>query len=173
MYNYGRKGESMSNKTIKSLFLDGLKDIYDAENQLVKAIPKMADHARSEELKKAFNDHLKQTKNHVKRVEEIFDKIDVKKESKSCAGMRGIVHEGEEMMKSFSESQACDAALIAAAQKIEHYEIASYGTLRTYAEQLDFDGVADQLQETLDEEGEANALLTELAINDINDQARK
>ncbi len=161
----------MANKNLKSLFLDGLKDMYDAENQLVKALPKMADHARSKELKKAFKEHLEQTKNHVKRVEEIFDKIDERKESKSCVGMKGIVNEGEEMMKSFSESQACDAALIAAAQKVEHYEIASYGTLRTYAEQLDFDGISDKLQTILDEEGEANSLLTDLAM-DINERAR-
>jgi ferritin-like metal-binding protein YciE len=162
----------MAGKNLKNLFIDGLKDIYDAENQLVKAIPKMIDHAHSKELKKAFKDHLDQTKNHVKRVEQIFNEIDERKESKPCDGIRGIVHEGEQMMKEFDNSPACDAALIAAAQKVEHYEIASYGTLRTYAEQLKFDGVADTLQTTLNEEGEANSLLTDLAIRDINEQAR-
>lgn len=163
----------MANKTLKNLFIDGLRDIYDAENQLVKAIPKMADHARSKELKKAFKDHLEQTKIHVRRVEEIFNQIDEKKESKPCEGIRGIVSEGEEMMKSFSDSPACDAALIAAAQKVEHYEIATYGTLRTYAEQLDFDGVADKLQMILNEEGETDSLLTDLAMHNINEQARR
>lgn len=163
----------MPKKTLRNLFIDGLKDIYDAENQLVKAIPKMADHAQSKELKKAFKDHLEQTKNHVKRVEDIFKQIDEMKERKPCDGMRGIVNEGEEMMKQFSDSPALDAALIAAAQKVEHYEIATYGTLRAYAEQLNFDGVADKLQSTLDEEGEANSLLTDLAMGDINEHARE
>lgn len=162
----------MPEKTLRNLFIDGLKDIYDAENQLIKAIPKMMDHAQSKELKKAFRDHLEQTKNHVKRVEDIFNQIDERKESKTCDGMRGIVNEGEQMMKTFSNSPALDAALIAAAQKVEHYEIATYGTLRAYAEQLQFNGVADKLKSTLDEEGEANSLLTNLALRDINIHAR-
>jgi len=157
---------------LRNLFVDGLRDIYDAENQLIKAIPKMADHAHSDELKKAFRNHLEQTKNHIKRCEEIFDQIEEKNESKTCDGMKGIVNEGEQMMKQFSNSPALDAALIAAAQKVEHYEIATYGTLRTYAEQLKFDGVSDKLQATLNEEGEANNLLTNLAMGNINQQAR-
>ena len=162
----------MATKTLRNLFVDGLRDIYDAENQLIKAIPKMADHAHSDELKKAFRNHLEQTKNHIKRCEEIFDQIEEKNESKTCDGMKGIVNEGEQMMKQFSNSPALDAALIAAAQKVEHYEIATYGTLRTYAEQLKFDGVSDKLQATLNEEGEANNLLTNLAMGNINQQAR-
>ncbi len=162
----------MPEKTLRNLFLDELKDIYDAENQLVKALPKMAEHAHSDDLKKAFREHLEQTKNHVKRVEEIFSQIDEKKESKTCDAMKGIVHEGEQMMKSFSKSQALDAALISAAQKVEHYEMASYGSLRTYADRLDFDGVAEKLQSTLDEEKHANSLLTRLATHGINREAR-
>lgn len=162
----------MPEKTLKSLFVAELKDIYDAENQLIKALPKMAEHAHSDELKHAFREHLEQTKNHVKRVEEIFKQIDEKKESKSCAAMKGLVHEGEEIMKQFAKSPALDAALISAAQKVEHYEIASYGSLRTYAEQLKFDGVVDKLQSTLNEEGEANSLLTRLATQGINQEAR-
>ena len=162
----------MAEKTLRNLFVDELKDIYDAENQLVKALPKMAEHAHSDDLKKAFKDHLEQTKNHVRRVEEIFSQIDEKKESKTCAAMKGLVHEGEEIMKQFSKSSALDAALISAAQKVEHYEIASYGSLRTYAEQLKIDGVKEKLQSTLDEEGEANSLLTRLATQGINQEAR-
>ncbi len=162
----------MPEKTLRNLFVDELRDIYDAENQLVKALPKMAEHAHSEELKHAFREHLEQTKNHVKRVEEIFSQINEKKESKTCDAMKGLVHEGEQMMKSFSKSPALDAALISAAQKVEHYEIASYGSLRTFAEKLKIDGVADKLQSTLNEEGQANTLLTRLATQGINDQAR-
>lgn len=118
-----------------------------------------------------INNHLEQTKNHVKRVEDIFNEIDEKRETKTCDAMKGIVREGEEMMKEFSNSSAIDAALISAAQKVEHYEMATYGTLRAYAEQLKIDGVADKLQLTLDEEGEANSLLTSLATNGINEGA--
>lgn len=162
----------MADKNLRNLFMDELKDIYDAENQLVKALPKMAEHAHSEDLKSAFREHLEQTKTHVKRVEEIFSQIDEKKESKTCAGMKGIVNEGEEIMKKFSKSPALDAALIAAAQKVEHYEIASYGSLRTYAEHLKIDGIAEKLQSTLDEESQANSLLTRLATQGINQSAR-
>ncbi len=111
---------------------------------------------------------MNKPRNHVKRVEDIFGQIREKKESKNCAAMKGIVTEGEEMMREFSKSSALDAALIAAAQKVEHYEMASYGSLRTYAEQLKLDGVADKLQSTLNEEGEANSLLSRLAMHEIN-----
>jgi len=162
----------MAEKTLRNLFIDELKDIYDAEHQLVKALPVMAEHAHSDDLKKAFKNHLSQTKQHIKRVEEIFNQIDEKKEGRTCDGMKGIVHEGEQMMKNFSRSPALDAALIAAAQKVEHYEMASYGSLRTYAQMLEIDGVADKLQSTLNEEGEANSILTKLALNGINAEAR-
>jgi ferritin-like metal-binding protein YciE len=162
----------MTEKTLRNLFVDELRDIYDAENQLIKALPKMAEHAHSDELKRAFRDHLEQTRIHVRRVEDIFGQIKEKRESKNCAAMKGIVNEGEEMMREFSKSSALDAALISAAQKVEHYEMASYGSLRAFAEQLKLDGVADKLQSTLNEEGEANSLLTRLAIHGINYEAR-
>lgn len=155
----------MPDKTLRNLFVDELKDIYDAENQLVKALPRMAEYARSNDLKKAFKDHLIQTRNHIKRVEDIFGQIKEKKEGKNCAAMKGIVHESEEWMKKFSDSDTIDAALIAAAQKSEHYEIASYDSLRTYAEMLKLEGVVDKLKSTLKEEGEANSLWNRLAIS--------
>lgn len=162
----------MAEKTLRNLFVDELNDIYDAENQLEKALPRMAERAHSDDLKRAFKDHLIMTKNHIKRVDDIFSEIKEKREGKKCAAMKGIVLEGEEMMRKFSDSSAIDAALIAAAQKSEHYEIATYDSLRSYAEMLKLKGVVEKLQSTLNEEGEANSLLARLAVHGINEAAR-
>ncbi len=163
----------MAVSNLEDLYLDELKDLYNAENQLVKALPKMAKAAGSDELRQAFEHHLEQTKNQVTRLEKVFQTRGMKPKGKKCMGMEGIIEEGKEMMQGEMESSALDAALIAAAQKAEHYEIASYGTVRTWARELgDFES-ADLLQQTLDEEGEANKLLTRLAEAGINVKAEE
>src|SRR4029077_17531899 len=122
--------------SLETLFVEELRDIYNAENQLLKALPKMARAASSEELKQAFEDHLEQTKEHVTRLDEIFEKLDKKPSGKTCHGMMGLIEEGSEIMKHDGAEVVLDAGLIAAAQKVEHYEMASYGTVRTWAEML-------------------------------------
>ena len=157
-------------KTLKDLFVDEIKDLYNAEKQLAKALPQMAKKATSEELKAAFEDHLKETENQITRLEDVFKEIAVNPRGKKCAGMEGILEEGKSLMEEIDKSDTLDAALIAAAQKAEHYEIASYGTVRTYAEQLNYPKVAQLLQQTLEEESAANEKLTELAMH-INVEA--
>jgi len=157
-------------KTLKDLFIEEIKDLYHAEKQLTKALPQMAKKATSEELKEAFEKHLKETENQITRLEQVFEELDMAPRGKKCEGMEGIIEEGKDMMEELDKSDTLDAALIAAAQKVEHYEIASYGTVRTYAKQLNFPKAAELLQETLEEESAANEKLNELAMN-INIEA--
>lgn len=163
----------MKMESLQDLYLDELKDIYDAENQLLKALPKMAKTATNEELKAAFEQHLEQTQEHVSRLERIFEELGEKAKGKKCEAMKGLIEEGKQMMEEDATEDVMDAALIAAAQKVEHYEIATYGTLRTYAEMLGFDEQADLLQETLDEEKDTDENLTELAVSCINLEAEE
>jgi ferritin-like metal-binding protein YciE len=158
--------------TLEDLFVDFLKDLYSAEKQLVKALPKMAKAAQASDLQKAFQDHLKQTEGHVERLDQIFSDLEASPRGKKCVGMEGLIEEGNEIMQEEAEPDVMDAGLIAAAQKVEHYEIASYGTARAWAQQLGYDKAARLLQETLDEEGEANKKLTAIAESHVNMQAQ-
>lgn len=157
--------------TLKKLYVEELRDLYSAENQLLKALPKMAKGASSEELKQAFEDHLEQTKDHVDRLEEIFKGLDESPKGKTCHGMKGLLEEGSEILEQEGEGSVLDAGIIAAAQKVEHYEIASYGTVRTFANLLGEDEAAELLQQTLDEEGDADKHLNELAEEIVNPEA--
>jgi ferritin-like metal-binding protein YciE len=150
---------------MQDLFVQELKDLYNAENQLVKALPKMAKAAADPELQRAFQDHLKETMTQVNRLETIFAKMDISPKGKKCKAMEGLILEGKEVMEEYEDDTVRDAALIAAAQRVEHYEIAGYGCARTFAKLLGHDAAADLLQETLDEEGNADKLLTSIAEN--------
>jgi len=161
----------MKLNTLKQLYIEELRDLHSAENQLLKALPKMAKGASSEELKLAFENHLDQTKVHVERLEEIFERLNETPKGKTCQAMKGLVEEGSEILGEDGEESVLDAGIIAAAQKVEHYEIASYGTVRTFAQLLGEDEAAELLQETLDEEGEADKLLTQLAQEIVNPEA--
>jgi ferritin-like metal-binding protein YciE len=154
--------------SLETLFVEELRDLYSAENQLVKALPKMAKRASSEELKQAFEEHLELTREHVERLDEIFENLGKPAKGKTCKGMKGLIEEGAEVLEEHGEASVIDAALIAAAQKVEHYEIATYGTARTWAEMLDQDEAVDLLQQTLDEESETDEKLTEIAESTIN-----
>ena len=154
--------------TLKALYVDELKDLYNAENQILKALPKMIRAAGHPELKEAFTDHMKQTENQVKRLEQIFEGLEESPKGKKCHGMEGVLEEGAELIKEKPEADVLDAGLISAAQHVEHYEMAGYGSVRTWAEKLGRDKDARLLQETLDEEHEANELLTSLALESIN-----
>jgi ferritin-like metal-binding protein YciE len=153
----------MEQSGLKELYIDELRDLYDAENQLVKALPKMAKAATSEELRSGFEEHLEQTKEHVQRLEQIFSELGEKATGKKCKGMQGLVSEGKEMMEEDFEGELMDAALISAAQRVEHYEIAAYGTVRTYARILGEEDAMKLLEETLEEEKETDEKLTEIA----------
>jgi ferritin-like metal-binding protein YciE len=157
--------------TLKTLYVDELRDLYNAENQLLKALPKMAKAASSEELKDAFEKHLEQTKTHVERLEEVFEDIGEKPKGKTCKAMKGLIEEGSEILQEEGEESVIDAGIIVAAQKVEHYEIASYGSVRTFAQLLGKDQSAELLQTTLDEESEANELLNNLAEDIVNPEA--
>ena len=161
----------MALQSLEDLLLHDLKDLYNAENQLLKALPRMAKKASAPELRRAFEMHLKQTEAQVKRLERVFDTLDEKVKGKTCKGMQGLIEEGKEMMEEDISDDVLDAALIAAAQKVEHYEIAAYGTARTYAQMLGNDTAAKLLQQTLDEEGETDKKLTQLAEQLINVEA--
>jgi ferritin-like metal-binding protein YciE len=158
-----QESDTMKLGSLNDLFVEELKDIYDAEKQLTKALPKMAKEASSQELAEAFQEHLEVTEGQVDRLEQIFKSIGESPGRKKCEGMKGLIEEGEEMMDKEANEPVKDAALIAAAQKVEHYEMASYGCLRTWAELLGNKEVAELLQETLDEEGEADKKLTQIA----------
>jgi len=157
--------------TLQTLYVDELRDLYNAENQLLKALPKMAKAASSEELKDAFEKHLEQTKTHVERLEEVFEEIGEKPKGKTCKAMKGLIEEGSEILHEEGEESVIDAGIIVAAQKVEHYEIASYGSVRTFAQLLGKDSSAELLQTTLDEESEANELLNTLAEDIVNPEA--
>jgi ferritin-like metal-binding protein YciE len=166
-----RKRGIMSLDTLKELYVNELRDLYNAENQLLKALPKMAKGASSAELKEAFEKHLEQTNGHVQRLEQVFEELGEKPKGKTCQAMKGLIEEGSEVMKEDGEDSVIDAAIIVAAQKVEHYEIASYGSVRTFAQLLGQDKSADLLQQTLDEESEANELLNKLAEDIVNPEA--
>src|SRR5271170_1237503 len=153
----------MQQAELKDLYIDELKDIYSAETQLVKALPKMAKAAASDELRSGFEEHLEQTKGHVARLEQIFQALEEKPTGKKCMGMEGLIKEGGEAAEEDYEDDAKDAALIGAAQRVEHYEIAAYGTVRAMAEKLGEDEAVKLLSQTLQEEKDTDQKLTELA----------
>jgi len=157
--------------TLDGLLADELKDIYSAENQMIKALPKLAEACDSDDLRRAFEEHLEQTRQHVQRIEQICEQLSIKPKGKKCMGMEGLVAEGAEILEADVEPDVLDAALIGAAQRVEHYEIAAYGTARAHARQLGFMNVADILSQTLEEEKKADLLLTGLAENRINVEA--
>ena len=158
--------------TLEDLYTDLLKDLYSAEKQLVKALPKMAKNAQSPDLQKAFQQHLKQTEGQVERIERIFSDLEGSPRGKKCVGMEGLIEEGNELLQEDVEPDVLDAGLIAAAQKVEHYEIAGYGTARAWAERLGYDSAARLLQETLEEESMANEKLTQIAESHVNMEAQ-
>jgi ferritin-like metal-binding protein YciE len=153
----------MANKGLKEVYIDELRDLYSAENQLVKALPKMAKGAVSDDLRQGFEDHLEQTKGHVQRLEQIFEALDESPKGKRCKGMQGLIEEGAETLSEDYEDGAMDAALIGAAQRVEHYEIAAYGTARALAEALGENEHISLLTDTLEEEKQTDEKLTELA----------
>jgi ferritin-like metal-binding protein YciE len=157
---------------LRDLFIEELKDLYSAENQIIKALPKMIKAATSEELKSGFEEHLEQTKGHVERLEQIFSALDESPKGKKCKGMEGLLEEGKDLMEEDAEAEVLDAGLIAAAQHVEHYEIAGYGCVRTYADLLGNKKAAQLLQKTLDEEKQTDQKLTKLAES-INVEAEK
>lgn len=161
----------MKLKTLHDLYVDELKDLYNAEHQLLTALPKMAKAATDASLAQAFTDHLAETKNQVERLETIFKKLEVGPKGKTCHAMKGLLEEGKEAISEDAEETVRDAALIAAAQRVEHYEMAGYGCVRTFAHLLGEDEAAELLQETLDEEGAADKKLTKLAKTVINAEA--
>jgi ferritin-like metal-binding protein YciE len=161
----------MKMSSLEDLFLHELKDLYSAENQIIKALPKMEKNATSPELKKAFQEHLEKTRGHAQRLEQIFEMLEGTPKGKKCKAVEGLVEEGKDIMGEDLEPAVLDAALIAAAQKVEHYEMAAYGCVRTWAQQLGQEQAAKLLQQTLDEEAEADKTLTQIAESFVNAQA--
>jgi ferritin-like metal-binding protein YciE len=157
--------------TLDELLEDELKDIYSAETQLIKALPKMAKAAESNDLRAAFENHLEQTRVHAQRIEEICSDLKTAPGGKNCAGMEGLLKEGEEIIQSDAEPEPKQAALIGAAQRVEHYEIAAYGTARAHARQLGYLKAVDLLSQTLEEEKETDKQLTKVAENRVNVKA--
>jgi ferritin-like metal-binding protein YciE len=162
----------MSVDSIDKLLTEELKDLYSAENQITKALPKMAKAASSSELRKAFEHHLKETEGHVQRLEQIFEMLGGSPKGKTCKGMKGVLSEGAESMEEAAEGDLRDAAMIAAAQRVEHYEMAAYGSIRSYANRVGQKEIARILQETLDEEKAADKKLTEIA-GTVNIEAKR
>jgi ferritin-like metal-binding protein YciE len=158
--------------TLEDLYVDLLKDLYSAEKQLVRALPKMAKNAQSSDLQRAFQEHLKQTERQAERIERIFTEMGGSPRGKKCVGMEGLIEEGNELLQEKAEPEVLDAGLIAAAQKVEHYEISGYGTARAWAERLGYDKAARLLQETLDEESMANEKLNQIAESHVNMEAQ-
>jgi ferritin-like metal-binding protein YciE len=169
----GKMAKKMMN--LEDLLVHQLKDLYSAENQIAKALPKMAKAANSADLRRGFEEHLEQTKIQAERIEQIFEKhgLNGSPKGKKCVGMEGLIKEGEEVINEDAEPKVKDAGLIAAAQKVEHYEISSYGTARTYAETLGYKDAARLLHMTIDEESKTNEKLTQLAESHINQDAAK
>ena len=159
-------------KPLQDLFVDTLKDIYYAENKILKTLPKMAKAAQSEELAEAFRSHLAETETHVDRLKQVFASLNEKVKTKTCKAMKGLVEEGSELMEELKGSSAIDAGLIAAGQKVEHYEIASYGSVRAWAEQMGHTEAVSLLEETLAEEKAADEKLTDIAENVANKSAK-
>ena len=153
----------MSVDNLEQLFINELKDLYSAEKQITKALPKMAKAARSEELRSAFQEHLEQTKQQIERLDQIFEQLGKNSRGKTCHGMQGLIEEGQEMTEEIDKGDVRDAALISAAQRVEHYEIAAYGTVRTYASLLGQKQAVKLLEQTLEEEKETDEKLNEIA----------
>jgi ferritin-like metal-binding protein YciE len=164
----------MQSKGLNELYVEELQDLHSAELQLTKALPKMAQAANSPQLRRAFETHLKETENHVQRLEQIFRRLEDSPRGKKCKAMEGLIQEGEELLKEKKnfDPDALDAGLIGAAQRVEHYEIAAYGTTRTFAEQLGEQEAARLLQQTLDEEHATDRKLSALATGGINEEAQ-
>jgi ferritin-like metal-binding protein YciE len=158
----------MKMENLQDLLVSELKDLYSAETQLTKALPKMAKGASSDKLREGIEKHLEETKGHVERLEKIFELMEGSPKGKKCKAMEGLVEEGKEVLEEDAEPAVKDAAIIAAAQRVEHYEIAGYGTARTFAQHLGLDKVAKLLEQTLKEEKACNETLTELAESEIN-----
>lgn len=161
----------MKIQSLEDLFVHELRDMYSAENQLIKALPKVAKNAGSSELKEALEQHLEETKHQAERLEQIFEQLDARAKGKKCHGMEGLIEEGKELMEEDAEEPVMDAGIIAACQKVEHYEMAAYGTLRTWAQQLGHDDIAATLQEILDEEKAADEKLNQIAQSMVNQEA--
>jgi ferritin-like metal-binding protein YciE len=157
--------------TLREAFLDEIRDIYHAEKQLVKALPKLAKAATHPDLKSALENHLAETENQVSRIEQVFELVGEKAETKTCAGMAGIIEEGSEVLDEDADPMVLDALIIASAQRAEHYEIAAYGTVATWAESLGLADAAELLRETLDEEKDADETLTSIAEAGVNSAA--
>lgn len=161
----------MKLNTLQDLYIEELRDLHSAETQLVKALPKMAEAASAEELRAAFEEHLDQTKEHVERLNQVFQSLGTTGKGKKCKGMEGLIEEAEELIEEDADPDVLDAGLIAAAQRVEHYEIAVYGCVCTYAKLLGRDEELDLLGQTLDEEKEADETLTDVAESTINVEA--
>ena len=160
-------------KELNDLFHDTLKDIYHAEKQLLRALPKMARAANSDQVRQAFETHKEETQGQVDRLDQVFEIFGKRAQGKPCEAMQGLVAEGQEIMEEFKDSAALDAGLISAAQAVEHYEIARYGTLRTWAQQLGMNDAVKLLEQTLEEEKKTDVLLTKLAEQSANQKAEK
>ena len=162
----------MKLNSLHDLYVSELKDLYDAENRILKALPKMAEAASSPDLRTAFELHLDQTRRHAERLEQILRSLDQSPKGQKCKGVEGIIDEGEDLMDKDTPATVCDAALIASAQRVEHYEIAAYGTVRNFARRLGYEDQAETLNQTLQEEGETDKKLTNLAESYINEGAK-
>jgi len=162
----------MKVNSLRDLYVEQLKDLYDAENQIIKALPKMADTANSDDLRSAFEEHMEKTRGHAQRIERIFEEMGEKAKGQKCKGMEGLIKEGREVIEEDMDEDVKDAALIAAAQRVEHYEIAGYGTVRTYATLLGERDAAALLEQTLEEEKEADQTLNDIAEH-INMEANE
>ncbi|MEA2488124.1 MAG: hypothetical protein QOF16_1778 [Actinomycetota bacterium] len=154
--------------SLQDVLEEQLNDLYSAEHQLVEALPKLIKKASSSQLQDAIKNHLEETRAQVSRLEDVFEVAGIKPGDEECKAMKGLIAEGEEILKATGDADAIDAALIAAAQRVEHYEISAYGTARTISQQLGLDDAAKKLQETLDEESKANELLTKIATKKVN-----
>jgi ferritin-like metal-binding protein YciE len=163
----------MELKDLNELYIDELKDLYNAENQILKALPKMIDSASDADLKNALQDHMSQTQGHVTRLEQIFDNLGEKPSGKVCRGMQGVLEEGSEILKETAEGPVKDAGMISAAQRVEHYEMAGYGSVIAFAKLLNDNDAVDLLQETLDEEVAADSKLSKIAESTVNLQAAR
>lgn len=159
-------------KNLEELFEHQLKDLYSAEDQLTKALPKMVKNATDEKLKKAFEDHLEETKEHKKRLEEICKELDIDPKGETCKAMKGLIKEAESFLEEVKDKEVKDAGMIAEAQRVEHYEISGYGTAVRYAKELGHDSIAKKLQKTLDEEYNADEKLNDLAEDRLNRKAK-
>lgn len=167
----GLLGTTAEFKTLDDLFIQQLGDLYDAEKRLTEALPKMAEAATNTQLKQAFSDHLRETETHVSRLEGIFRQLGKEPVRETCHGIKGLIKEGDEMIAAHGDRDVRDAGLIAAAQRVEHYEMAGYGTVRAFAQRLGHESIAQTLQQTLNEEGAADHKLSAIAESNVNTRA--